>query len=57
MLGGFTPLLSNYEWPVALRVYHTIEILFSKPARRHVDGLYPQPFKNERPPARLILLL
>ncbi len=28
MLGGFIPLLSNHEWPVALRVYHTIEIFF-----------------------------
>ena len=28
VLGGFTPLLTNTDWPVALRVYHTIEIFF-----------------------------
>ena len=27
MLGGFTPLLAQQEWPAALRFYHTVEIL------------------------------
>jgi hypothetical protein len=26
--GGLTPLLSTHEWPMALRFYHTVEILF-----------------------------
>lgn len=28
VLGGLTPLLSNTDWPLALRFYHTIEIFF-----------------------------